>query len=141
MATTTTTNNKETSMLSNLTVPTNRIILSSAFSNRMLNGEGLVYKGDISIDEAKALVSLAEMASNISFENAINPRHESTCALAQGLTKSECKGGFVSLNEGDVVVVMQPSTNSRDAVEFDLKHFNECKFELLQRLPLSLIGR
>lgn len=119
--------------------PTSRIILSSAFSNRMLKAEGLVHKIDIDVEDAKALVGLAERASNISFENAINPRHESTCALAQGLTKSECKGGFVTLSEGDVVVVMQPSSNSRDAVEFDLKHFNECKFELLQRLPLSML--
>jgi len=121
------------------TAPTTRVILSSAFSNRMLNNEGLVHKIDLDVDQAKAIISLAEMASNISFENAINPRHESTCALAQGLTKSECMGGFVSLNDGDVVVVMQPSSNSRDAVEFDLKHFNECKFELLQRLPLSML--
>ena len=121
------------------TAPTSRIILSSAFSNRMLTDESLCHKIDLDVEQAKAIISLAEMASNISFENAINPRHESTCALAQGLTKSECKGGFVSLNEGDVVVVMQPSSNSRDAVEFDLKHFNECKFELLQRLPLSML--
>jgi len=128
-------------MFANLTYPTNRIVLSSAFSNRMLNGDGLVYKGDISIDEAKAIVNIAEMASNIEFVNAINPRHESTCALAQGLTKSECSGGFVSLNEGDVVVLIQPSASSRNDTEFNLEHFNECKFELLQRLPLSLIGR
>ena len=127
------------SIQSIILVPTSRIILSSAFSNRMLTDEALCHKIDLDVEQAKALVSLAERAENISFENAINPRHESTCALAQGLTKSECKGGFVSLNEGDCVVVMQPSTNSRDAVEFDLKHFNECKFEFLQRLPLSMI--
>lgn len=121
------------------TAPTTRIVLSSAFSNRMLNNEGLVHKLDLDVDQAKAIISLAEMASNISFENAINPRHESTCALAQGLTKSECKGGFVSLNEGDVVVVMQPSASSRNDTEFNLEHFNECKFELLQRLPLSML--
>ena len=125
-----------------LKTPTTRVILSSAFSNRMLKAENaLVHKIDINVDQAKALVGLAEIASNIQFENAINPRHESTCALALGLTKSECKGGFVALEDGDCVVVMQPSSNSRDAVEFDLKHFNECKFELLQRLPLSMLQR
>jgi len=128
-------------MITKLTVPTNRIILSSAFSNRMILGTGLVRKSDISVEDAKALVGLAESASNIHFENAINPRHESTVALAQGLTKSECVGGFVSLNEGDLVVVMQPSASSRNDTEFNLEHFNECKFEVLQRLPLSLIGR
>lgn len=120
-------------------VPTTRVILSSAFSNRMLTDEALVHKIDLDVEQAKALIALAEMASNITFENAINPRHESTCALAQGLTKSECKGGFVSLNEGDVVVVMQPSASSRNDTEFNLEHFNECKFELLQRLPPSML--
>ena len=119
--------------------PTTRIVLSSAFSNRMLIDEALCHKVNIDVDQAKAIISLAEMASNITFSNAINPRHESTVALALGLTKSECKGGFVSLSDGDVVVVMQPSNNSRDAVEFNLKHFEECKFELLQRLPLSML--
>ena len=93
---------------------TSRIILSSAFSNRMLTDEALCHKSDLDVEDAKAIISLAEMASNITFENAINPRHESTVALAQGLTKSECKGGFVSLSEGDVVVVMQPSVSSRN---------------------------
>jgi len=124
-----------------LIAPTSRIVLSSAFSNRMLKAEGLVHKIDLDVDQAKALVSLAEMASNIQFSNAINPRHESTVALAQGLTKSECKGGFVSLNEGDVVVVMQPSASSRNDTEFNLEHFNECKFEVLQRLPLSMLQK
>ena len=124
-----------------LKTSTSRIILSSAFSNRMLNNEGLVHKIDLDVEQAKALVSLAESASNITFENAINPRHESTAALAQGLTKSECMGGFVSLNEGDCVVVMQPSASSRNDTEFSLEHFNECKFELLQRLPLSMLQK
>lgn len=118
---------------------TNKVILSSAFSNRMLKADALVYKIDIDVDQARALISLAEMASNISFENAINPRHESTVALAQGLTKSECKGGFVSLNEGDLVVLIQPSASSRNDTEFVVEHFNECKFEVLQRLPISML--
>jgi hypothetical protein len=105
----------------------------------MLTDESLCHKLDLDVEQAKALVALAEMASNITFENAINPRHESTVALAQGLTKSECKGGFVSLNEGDCVVVMQPSASSRNDTEFNLEHFNECKFEILQRLPLSML--
>ena len=127
------------SIASILKTTTTRIILSSAFSNRMLTNEALCHKIDIDVDQARALISLAEMASNISFENAINPRHESTCALAQGLTKRECKGGFVSLNEGDVVVIIQPSASSRNDTEFNLEHFKECKFELLQRLPLSML--
>ena len=123
-----------------LRTPTKKVILSSAFSNRMLTDENaLVHKSSISVEDAKALVGLAESASNIAFSNAINPRHESTVALAQGLTKSECKGGFVSLSEGDVVVVMQPSASSRNDSEFNLEHFEECKFELLQRLPLSML--
>lgn len=124
-----------------LVAATNRIVLSSAFSNRMVGGSGLVHKTDLDVEQAKAIISLAETADNISFENAINPRHESTVALAQGLTKSECKGGFVSLDEGDVVVVMQPSAASRNDTEFNLKHFQECKFELLQRLPLSMLQK
>ena len=125
----------------NFIAPTNRIILSSAFSNRMLNGEGLVHKADITVDEAKAIVNLAEGSANTEFLNAINPRHESTVALAQGLTSSECMGGFVSLNEGDIVVLIQPSASSRNDTEFVLEHFNECKFELLQRLSLSMLQK
>lgn len=120
---------------------TTRIVLSSAFSNRMIGGAGLVHKVDITVDEAKEFIAAAESDPKIAFENAINPRHESTAALAQGLTKSECMGGFVSLNDFDVVVVMQPSASSRNDTEFNLEHFNECKFEILQRLPVSMIGR
>lgn len=127
------------SIASILKTSTSRIILSSAFSNRMLADTALVHKVNIDVDQAKAIVSLAEMASNICFENAINPRHESTVALAQGLTKSECVGGNVSLNDGDVVVIIQPSASSRNDTEFEVEHFNECKFEILQRLPLSML--
>jgi hypothetical protein len=105
----------------------------------LVNEQTLVLKSDVSVEDAKAIISLAEMVSNISFENAINPRHESTAALAQGLTQSECKGGFVALEDGDVVLVMQPSTSSRNDTEFNLKHFNECKFEVLQQIPLSML--
>lgn len=122
-----------------LKTTTKKIILSSAFSNRMLKADALVYKIDINVDQARALISLAEMADNIAFSNAINPRHESTVVIAQGLTKSECGGGFVSLNEGDVVVIIQPSASSRNDTEFNLEHFNECKFEVLQRLPISML--
>ena len=123
-----------------LKTSTSRIILSSAFSNRMLTDENaLVHKSSISVEDAKALVSLAESASNITFENAINPRHESTVALAQGLTKSECVGGNVSLSDGDVVVIIQPSASSRNDTEFVVEHFNECIFQVIQQLPLSMI--
>ncbi len=134
-------NTMENLMNNTIIVPPTRVVLSSAFSNRMIQGNGLVHKADISLEEAKALVSIGERTSNIEFVNAINPRHESTQALAKGLTDSECVGGFVSLNEGDLAVVIQPSASSRNDTEFNLKHFQECKFEVLQRIPLSLIGR
>ena len=124
-----------------LKTPTTRVILSSAFSNRMLAENALVHKIDLDVDQAKAIISLAEMASNITFENAINPRHESTVALAQGLTKSECVGGNVSLNDGDVVVIIQPSASSRNDTEFEVEHFNECIFQVLQCLPLSMLQK
>ena len=124
-----------------LKTSTSRIILSSAFSNRMLTDENaLVHKSSVSVEDAKALVSLAESASNITFENAINPRHESTVALAQGLTKSECVGGNVSLSDGDVVVIIQPSASSRNDTEFVVEHFNECIFQVIQQLPLSMMS-
>lgn len=124
-----------------LKTPTSRIFLCSAFSNRMLTDKNaLVHKSSISVEDAKALVNLAEMADNIAFENAINPRHESTVALAQGLTKSECVGGNVSLSDGDVVVVMQPSASSRNDTEFVVEHFNECIFQVIQQLPLSMMS-
>jgi hypothetical protein len=125
-----------------LVAQTNRVVLSSAFSNRMLTDpKALSIKIDITMEDAKALVSLAERADNIAFENAINPRHESTCALAQGLTKSEPTGAMVSLNDGDVVVVMQPSAASRNDTEFDLKHFEECSFQAVQQIPLSMLQK
>ena len=124
-----------------LKTSTSRIILSSAFSNRMLTDENaLVHKSSVSVEDAKALVSLAESASNITFENGINPRHESTVALAQGLTKSECVGGNVSLSDGDVVVIIQPSASSRNDTEFVVEHFNECIFQVIQQLPLSMMS-
>jgi hypothetical protein len=125
-----------------LKAPTSRIILSSAFSNRMLTDENaLVHKSSVSVEEAKALVALAESASNIQFVNAINPRHESTVALAEGLTKSECVGVNVSLSDGDVVVIIQPSASSRNDTEFVVEHFNECIFQVIQQLPLSMLQK
>ena len=125
-----------------LKAPTTRVILSSAFSNRMLTDtNALCHKTDISVEDAKALVALAESASNIAFENAINPRHESTVALAQGLTKSECMGHNVSLNDGDVVVIIQPSASSRNDTEFVVEHFNECIFQVIQQIPLSMLQK
>ena len=123
-----------------LKTSTSCIYLSSAFSNRMLTDtNALVHKSNLTVEEAKALVSLAESDSAITFVNAINPRHGSTVALAQGLTKSECTGAMVSLQDGDVVVVMQPSAISRNDTEFQLDHFNECIFQLLQQIPLSML--
>lgn len=125
--------------INQLKTPIRRVILSSAFSNRMLNNEALCHKIDITVDDAKALVSLAERADNIGFENALNPRHKSTCVLAQGLTKSEPTGAMVSLQDGDCVVVMQPSASSRNDTEFNLEHFEECIFQLIQQIPLSML--
>ena len=102
-------------------------------------GEALCHKIDITVEEAQALVSLAESDSAITFVNAINPRHGSTVALAQGLTKSTCTGAMVNLQDGDVVVVMQPSAVSRNDTEFIVGHFNECIFQLLQQIPLSML--
>lgn len=131
--------NIEPLKLSDLPSPTERIILSSAFSNRMLIDDSLVIKKDIRVEDAKSLVALAERSSNIDFLNAINPEHQSTAVLAQGLTDSPCVGGFVSLSETDVVVVMQPKKASRNATEFLVENFNQCKFELLQRLPMNML--
>lgn len=122
-------------------VPTNRIILSSAFSNRMLIGEALVVKKDLSIEEAKEIVTQAESDSAVTFLNAINPRHKSTCALAKGLTHTECTGEMVTLEDGDVVVIMQPSAASRNDTEFNLAHFEECIFQLIQQIPLSMLQK
>ena len=97
-----------------LKTSTSRIILSSAFSNRMLTDENALVHKSVLCRGRKGTRKLAESASNITFENAINPRHESTVALAQGLTKSECVGGNVSLSDGDVVVIIQPSASSRN---------------------------
>lgn len=130
------------SVLNILKAPTSRIVLSSAFSNRMLTDtNALVYKSSVSVEEAKALVALAESTSNIAFENAINPRHESTVALAQGLTSSECKGVNVALKDGDVVVIIQPSASSRNDTEFVVEHFHECIFQVIQQIPLSMLQK
>lgn len=117
--------------------PVGRVILSSAFSNRMLNNEALCHKIDITVEDAKALINIAEMSSNVEFLNALNPRHESTCVLAKGLTDSAPTGAMVSLNVGDLVIVMQPSAASRNDTEFNVGHFEACIFQAIQRLPLS----
>jgi len=120
----------------------NRVVLSSAFSNRMLvDDQALAWKKNVSLTDAKALVSIAELSSNIAFENALNPRHESTCILAEGLTKSTPTGAMVSLNVGDVVVVMQPTDSSRNDTEFNVEHFEACIFQVIQQIPLNLIGK
>jgi hypothetical protein len=120
----------------------NRVVLSSAFSNRMLvDDQALAWKKNVSLTDAKALVSIAELSSNIAFENALNPRHESTCILAEGLTKSTPTGAMVSLNVGDVVVVMQPTDASRNDTEFNVEHFEACIFQVIQQIPLNLIGK
>ena len=129
------------SVFEKLKTPTERVVLSSAFSNRMLvEDDALVYKSNLTVQEARDLVRLAEGATSITFENALNPRHESTCILAQGLTQSIPTGAMVSLKETDVVIVMQPSAASRDATEFVVKHFEACIFQVLQRLPLSMLN-
>ncbi len=118
--------------------PTNRIVLSSAFTNRMIEGEGFAHFQDLTADQAKEVIALAEEKGVL--ENAINPAHPSTAALAKGLTTTECKGGFVTLKDWDAVVVMLPSTASRNATEFDLKLFEECQFTLVQRVPVSALN-
>lgn len=124
---------------SDFPVQINRVFLSSAFTNRMTEEESLFHKRTITLEDAKSLISLAERASNIEFTNAVNPLHTSTAVLTSGLTDQECQGGFLSLEDGDVVVVIQPQTASRNATEFELKNFEECKFDLVQRLPVSMI--
>lgn len=125
--------------LSDFPVQINRVFLSSAFTQRMATDEALFHKRGITLEDAKSLISLAEMSSNIEFTNAVNPQHTSTAVLTSGLTNQECQGGFLSLVEGDVVVVIQPQAASRNATEFELKNFEECKFDLVQRLPVSMI--
>ena len=125
--------------LSDFPVQINRVFLSSAFTQRMTTDESLFHKRSITLDDAKSLISLAEIASNIEFTNAVNPHHTSTAVLTSGLTNQECQGGFLSLVDGDVVVVIQPQTASRNATEFELKNFQECQFDLVQRLPASMI--
>ena len=128
--------------ISDFPTPFNRVVLSSAFSNRMLADDtALVWKKNVDVDQAKALVSIAERSSNIAFENALNPRHESTCILAEGLTKSDPTGAMVSLSVGDVVVVMQPSASSRNDTEFNVEHFEACIFQVIQQIPLNLIDK
>lgn len=128
--------------VSDFPTPFNRVILSSAFSNRMLvDDQALAWKKNVSVEDAKALVSIAERSSNIQFENALNPRHTSTCILAQGLTESDPTGAMVSLNVGDVVVVMQPTDASRNDTEFNVEKFEACIFQVIQQVPLNLIGK
>lgn len=122
-------------------VAKNRVILSSAFSNRMLENDALIVKTDISVEQAKAIVSQAEANSETKFLNVINPRHGSTCALAKGLTQSECTGEMVTLEDGDAVVIIQPSASSRNDTEFVVEHFEECIFQLIQQIPLSMLQK
>jgi len=118
--------------VSDFVVPVNNVYLSSAFTNRVKPGNAVFVKKELTVEEAKALCALFEKAANVKFINAINPRHESTAALAQGLTSLPCQQMFINALVGDVIIIMQPAPASRDATEFDLKHFEECVFELVQ---------
>ena len=120
--------------------PTGRLILSSAFSDRMLSdGVAAVFKVDIDSETAQQLMEAVKNDHSITFENRLNPRHESTCILAQGLTDQPPLGGFVELKDGDTVLLIQPHTASRDATEFDLNSFALCRFKIIQQIPVSII--
>ena len=125
--------------LSDFKQPFKRVIISSTFTQRMTTDESLFHKRPLNIEETKSLIKIAKRGANIELINAVNPLHTSTAVLASGLTDQECQGGFVSMEEGDVVVVIQPQKASRDATEFTLKNLEECKFDLVQRLPVSMI--
>ena len=121
-------------------IPTGRIYLSSAFSDRMLgDGRACAYKRDIDSETAKQIIEEVTNDPYLTFENRLNPRHESTCTLAQGLTDQPPLGGFIKLKDGDTVILIQPQAASRDATEFDLENFNQCAFKVIQQVPVFMI--
>lgn len=62
--------------------------------------------------------------------NFINPRHESTVALAGLLTDTQCTGGFLTYNEGDTVLVILPPRDmmSRSGEEVIVEDLETCQF-------------
>ena len=83
----------------------------------------------ISLEEAKSFCSSTEE----SVANFINPRHESTVALAGLLTGTRCTGGFLTYDEGDTVLVMLPPRDfmSRDGEEIEVTDLETCQFWLV----------
>lgn len=113
------------------TANTPRLLLSSTFTNRMVEN-GLVRFKEINLDLALALID--EAAANGSLVNGVNPAHGSTAILAEGVAKTPCLGGFLSMNVGDKVVVMTPHAASRNATEFTLSDLSMVKWSLAERL-------
>ena len=126
--------------VSDFKLPVRNVYLSSAFTNRIKLGNAVFIKRGLTIQEAKSLCSLFEKASNIQFVNAINPNHTSTAVLAQGLTTLPCQQMFIAGEVGDVIIVMIPGKASRDATEFNLEHFKECIFEVVQICDESVVA-
>ena len=108
-----------------------RLLLSSTFTNRMVEN-GVVKFKEIDLPTATALIE--EAAANGTLVNGVNPAHGSTALLAEGVAKTPCLGGFLSMNVGDVVVVMTPHAASRNATEFTLHDLNMVKWSLAERL-------
>lgn len=111
---------------------TARTLLSSTFTNRMVEGGGLVRFKEIDLAAALALIEGA--AANGTLVNGVNPAHGSTAILAEGVAKTPCLGGFLSMNVGDIVVVMTPHAASRNATEFNLTDLNMVKWSVAERL-------
>lgn len=112
-------------------VNTPRLILSSTFTNRMVEN-GLVRFKEIDLSAATALIE--EAAAKGALVNGVNPAHGSTAILAEGVAKTPCLGGFLSMGVRDVVVVMTPHPASRNATEFNLTDLNMVKWSLAERL-------
>jgi hypothetical protein len=103
------------------------------------DGRACAYKRDIDCETAKQIIEEVTNDPYLTFENRLNPRHESTCILAQGLTDQPPLGGFIKLKDGDTVLLIQPHAASRDATEFDLDSFKQCAFKVIQQVPVFMI--
>ncbi|MBP46815.1 MAG: hypothetical protein CMH53_02660 [Myxococcales bacterium] len=65
-------------------------------------------------------------------------RHARAVCVTAGFDQVHFK---LPIRHGDVVVIIQPSASSRNDTEFVVEHFNECIFQVIQQIPLSMLQK
>ena len=103
-------------------------ILSSTFSVAMCTRETKMSTA-LKVNPASYGEVVNLLKSRPVTRNIVNPRHESTAALASLLTDVPCEGGFVENFEGSMVVVLPPREYmNRAGDEIEVADLEKCQF-------------